>query len=55
MQGKVKNQPDATKYVVLLLQHVSGTNMAIIRSTISNFRVWWPYLESRLGCVALGC
>jgi hypothetical protein len=24
---KVKNQPDATKYAVLLPQHVSGTDM----------------------------
>jgi hypothetical protein len=32
---KVKNRLDATKYVVLLPQHVSGTNMPIIRSTIS--------------------
>jgi hypothetical protein len=31
----VKNQPDATKYAVLLPQHVSGTNMPIIRSTIN--------------------
>jgi hypothetical protein len=30
---KVKNQPDATKYPVLLPQHVSVTNMSIIRST----------------------
>jgi hypothetical protein len=30
---KVKNQLDATKYAVLLPQHVSGTNMPIIRST----------------------
>jgi hypothetical protein len=29
---KVKNQPDATKNAVLLAQHVSGTNMPIIRS-----------------------
>jgi hypothetical protein len=33
----VKNQPDATKYAVLLPQHVSGTNMPIIRSTISEY------------------
>jgi hypothetical protein len=32
---KVENQLDATKYAVLLPQHVSGTNMPIIRSTIS--------------------
>jgi hypothetical protein len=32
---KVKNQIDATKYSVLLPQHVSGTNMPIIRSTIN--------------------
>jgi hypothetical protein len=34
-QWKVQNRPDATKYAVLLPQHVSGTNMPIIRSTIS--------------------
>jgi hypothetical protein len=34
---KVKNQLDATKYAVLLSQHVSGTNMPIIRSTISEY------------------
>jgi hypothetical protein len=33
----VKNQPDATRYAVLLPQHVSGTNMPIIRSTISEY------------------
>jgi hypothetical protein len=32
---KVKNQLNATKYAVLLPQHVSGTNMPIIRSTIN--------------------
>jgi hypothetical protein len=32
---KVKNQPDVTKYAGLLPQHVSGTNMPIIRSTIN--------------------
>jgi hypothetical protein len=32
---KVKNQLDTTKYAVLLPQHVSGTNMPIIRSTIN--------------------
>jgi hypothetical protein len=32
---KVKNQLEATKYAVLLPQHVSGTNMPIIRSTIN--------------------
>jgi hypothetical protein len=32
---KVQNQLDETKYAVLLPQHVSGTNMPIIRSTIS--------------------
>jgi hypothetical protein len=42
-QWKVKNQPK--KYVVLLPQHVSGTNKPIIRNTISNFRFRWPYLE----------
>jgi hypothetical protein len=54
---KIKNQLYPTKYAVLLPQHVSGTNMPIIRSTInrltSAFR--WPYLESRLGFVVLGC
>jgi hypothetical protein len=34
---KVKNRLDATKYAVLLPQHVSGTNMPIIRSTISEY------------------
>jgi hypothetical protein len=34
---KVKNQIDATKYAVLLPQHVSGTNMPIIKSTISKY------------------
>jgi hypothetical protein len=29
---KAKNQLDATKYAVLLPQHVSGTNMPIIKS-----------------------
>jgi hypothetical protein len=29
---KVKNQLDTIKYAVLLPQHVSGTNMPIIRS-----------------------
>jgi hypothetical protein len=32
---KVKNQLDATKYAVLLPQHVSGTNMPIISSAIN--------------------
>jgi hypothetical protein len=32
---KIKNQLDATKYAVLLPQHVSGTNMPIIVSTIN--------------------
>jgi hypothetical protein len=32
---QVKNQLDATKYAVLLPQHVSGTNMPIIRSIIN--------------------
>jgi hypothetical protein len=32
---KVKNQLDATKYAALLPQHVSGTNMPIIRSKIT--------------------
>jgi hypothetical protein len=35
---KVKNQPDVTKDAVLLPQHVSGTNMPIIRSKISKYR-----------------
>jgi hypothetical protein len=34
---KVKKQIDATKYAVLLPQHVSGTNMPIISSTISKY------------------
>jgi hypothetical protein len=34
---KVKNQLDATKYAVLLPQHVLGTNMPIIRSIISKY------------------
>jgi hypothetical protein len=34
---KVKNRLDATKYAVLLPQHVSGTNMPIISSTISEY------------------
>jgi hypothetical protein len=38
---KVKNQLDATKYAVLLPQHVSGTNMPIIRSTINKLH---PFL-----------
>jgi hypothetical protein len=32
---KVKNQLDATKYAVLLPQHVSGTNVPIIRNTMN--------------------
>jgi hypothetical protein len=32
---KVNNQLDATKYAVLLPQHVSGTNMPIIRNIIN--------------------
>jgi hypothetical protein len=32
---KVRNQLDATKYAVLLPQHVSGTTMAFIRSIIN--------------------
>jgi hypothetical protein len=43
-----------TIFADLLTQHVSGTNMAIIRSTNSEFRFWYPNLESRVGCVALG-
>jgi hypothetical protein len=34
-----KDQLDATKYADLLTQHVSGTNMPIIRSTNSELRV----------------
>jgi hypothetical protein len=34
---KKKNQLDATKYSVVLPQHVSGTNMPIIRSTINKY------------------
>jgi hypothetical protein len=34
---KVKNRLDATKYAVLLSQHVSVTNMPIISSTISEY------------------
>jgi hypothetical protein len=34
---KVKNQLDVTKYVVLLPQHVLGTNMPIIRSAINEY------------------
>jgi hypothetical protein len=34
---KIKNQLDATKYAVLLPQHVSGTNIPIIRSTINKY------------------
>jgi hypothetical protein len=41
------------KYVVLLPQHVSGTNMPIIRSTVSNFRFRWPYLKWKLLIVLL--
>jgi hypothetical protein len=36
-EGKVKNHLDATKYAVLLPQHVSGTNIPIIRSTTSEY------------------
>jgi hypothetical protein len=36
---KVKNQPDATIYEVLLTQRVSGTSMPIIRSTNSDYRI----------------
>jgi hypothetical protein len=32
---KVMNQIDVTKWAVLLPQHVAGTSMPIIRSTIS--------------------
>jgi hypothetical protein len=48
---KVKNRLDATKYVVLLPQHVSGTNMPIIRSTNSEYHpllgghTWKGYAE----------
>jgi hypothetical protein len=34
---KVKNKLVATKYAVLLPQHVSDTNMPIIRSTINKY------------------
>jgi hypothetical protein len=34
---KVKNELSATKYAVLLPQHVSGTNMPIIMSTIDKY------------------
>jgi hypothetical protein len=34
---KVKKQLDATKYSILFPQHVSGTNMAIIRSRATSF------------------
>jgi hypothetical protein len=34
---KVKNQLDATKYAVLLPEHVSGTNMPIIMRTINKY------------------
>jgi hypothetical protein len=43
------------QYAGLLTQHVSGTSMPIIRSTIVSSGFWCPKLESRLGCVALGC
>jgi hypothetical protein len=33
---KVKNQLDATKYAILLPQHVTGTNMPTIRSLLLN-------------------
>jgi hypothetical protein len=39
----------------LLTQHVSGTSMPIIRSTIVIPACWCPNLESCLRCVALGC
>jgi hypothetical protein len=41
---KVTNQLDATKYAVLLPQHVSGTNIPIIRSTINK---QLPFLGGR--------
>jgi hypothetical protein len=39
----------------LLTQHVSGPSMPIIRNTLVSSAFWCPNLESRLGCVALGC
>jgi hypothetical protein len=39
----------------LFTQHVSGTSMPIIKSTIVSSAFWCQNLESRLGCVALGC
>jgi hypothetical protein len=60
---KVKNQLDATKYAVLLPQHVSGTNMPIIRrkiiqeaqhcTTQTAFQVWPPTSGSYLLIVLL--
>jgi hypothetical protein len=53
---KVKKQLDATKYVVLLPQHVSGTNMPIIRSAISEYlpllggHTWKGYSNSEPYC-----
>jgi hypothetical protein len=41
--------------VGLLTQHVPGTSMPIIMGTIVSSAFWCPNLESRLGCVALGC
>jgi hypothetical protein len=39
----------------LLTQHVSGNSMPTIMSTTVSTAFWFPNLESRLGCVALGC
>jgi hypothetical protein len=39
----------------LVTQHVSGTSMPIVRSTIVSSAFWCPNPESRLDCVALGC
>jgi hypothetical protein len=47
----VKNQVDATKYAVLLRQHVSGNNMPIIRSKISKYL---PLLGGHTWKAALG-
>jgi hypothetical protein len=41
---KEKNQIHSTKYAVLLPQHVSGTNMPIIRSTINPLALSDPYM-----------